>query len=119
MAEYHGLSLRHLKKRSEYYLVTSTSGESYNDQQTQAFFPPVADTSNHLSEIATPIPPMNPEVLTLKHSAFLAQLRMEEVDLGPTHDTCHHLAILSVRASDGPTSKVPGDKPSPNNMFLF
>ena len=116
MAEYHGLSLRHLKKRSEYCSVTSTSGESYDDQETQAFFPPVADTDHHLSEIATSIPSMNLEVLTLKHRAFLAHLLMEEVDLEPTRDTSHHHGVFSVRASDGPTSKVPGAKPSPNNM---
>ena len=40
------------------------------------------DTDDHLCEIAIAIPLVNPEVLTLKHSAFLARRVMDEVDLG-------------------------------------
>ena len=55
--------------------------------------------------------------MTLKHSAFPAQLLMEEVDLGesaPEGSNDH--AVLSMRATDGSSGQVPGAKPSPNNM---
>ena len=55
--------------------------------------------------------------MTLKHSAFLVQLLMEEVDLGesaPGGSNDH--AVFSMRATDGPSGQVPGAKPSPNNM---
>ena len=55
--------------------------------------------------------------MTLKHSALLAQLLMEEADLGvfaPGGSNDH--AVLSMRATDGPSGQVPGAKPSPNNM---
>ena len=47
-------------------------------------------------------------MLTLKHSAFLAQLLMDDMDLGDQ-------AVLSMQATDGPTGQVPGPKTSPNN----
>ena len=56
-------------------------------------------------------------MLTLKHSAFLAQPLMDEVDLGETtHGRSHDHAVFSMQATDGPTGRVPGAKPSPNNM---
>ena len=56
-------------------------------------------------------------MVTLKHSAFLAQLLMDEVDLGEsTHSGSHDHAVFSMQATDGPTGQVPGAKPSPNNM---
>ena len=56
-------------------------------------------------------------MVTLKHSAFLAQLLMDEVDLGEsTHGGSHDHGVFSMQATDGPTSQVPGTKPSPNNM---
>ena len=56
-------------------------------------------------------------MLTLKHSAFLAQLLMNEVDLGDsTPGGSHDPALFSMQATDGPTGQVPGAKPSPNNM---
>ena len=55
--------------------------------------------------------------MTLKHSAFLAQLLMDEVDLGEsTHGGCHDHAVFSMQATDGPTGQVPGAKPSRNHM---
>ena len=63
------------------------------------------------------IPPVDPEVVTLKHSAFLPQLLMEEVDFGesaPGGSDDH--AVFSMRATDGPSGQVPGAKPSPNKM---
>ena len=58
-------------------------------------------------------------MVTLKHSAFLAQLLMDEVDLGEsTHSGSHDHAVFSMQATDGPTGQVPGAKPSPNNMTV-
>ena len=75
------------------------------------------DAADRLSEIANPIPPVHPEVLTLKQSAFLAQLLMDEVDLGEsTHSGSHDHAVFSMQATYGPTGHVPGAKPSPKNM---
>ena len=55
--------------------------------------------------------------MTLKHSAFLAELLMDELDLGEsTHGGSHDHAVFSMRATDGPTGQVPGATPSPNNM---
>ena len=59
-------------------------------------------------------------MLTLKHSAFLAQLLMHEVNLREsTHGGSHDHAVFSVHATDGPTGQVPGPKPSPDNMPVF
>ena len=61
---------------------------------------------------------LNPfELLTLRHSAFLAQLLIDEVDLGEsTHGGSHDHAVFSMQARGGPTGQAPGAKPSPNNM---
>ena len=82
MAENKGLTLHDLKKRSEYSSVTTTSGECPDEPETPAVSTPLADADDRLSNIASVIPPVDPEVVTVKHSAFLAQLLMEEVDLG-------------------------------------
>ena len=117
MAEDRGLTLLDLKKRSEYSSVTTTSGECSDEQETPAVSTPLANADDRLSEIASAIPPVDPEVLTLKHNAFLAQLLMDEVDLGAsTHGGSHDHTAFSMQATDGPTSQVPGAKPSPNNM---
>ena len=71
-----------LQKRSEYSSVTTTTGECSNEQESLSVRMPAADAANNLSEITCSIQPVDPKVLTLKHSAFLAQLVMEEVDLG-------------------------------------
>ena len=117
MAENKGLTLHDLKKRSEYSSVTTTSGECPDEPETPAVSTPLADADDRLSDIASVIPPVDPEVVTLKHSAFLAHLLMEEVDLGesaPGGSNDH--AVFSMRATDGPSGQVPGAKPSPNNM---
>ena len=117
MAENRGLTLLDLKKRSEYSSVTTTSGECSDEQETPAVSTPLADADDRLSGIASAIPPVDPEVLTLKHSAFLGQLLMNEVDLGEsTHGGSHDHAVFSIQATDGATGRVPGAKPSPNNM---
>ena len=119
MAQNRRLALLDLKKRSQYSSVTTTTGECYNEQETPALPISVADAEDHLSEIASSIPPVDLEVLTLKHSAFLAQLLMEEVDLGEsTPGGSHDNAVFSKRATDGPTGAVPGAKPSPSNMLV-
>ena len=56
-------------------------------------------------------------MLTLKHSAFVAQLLMDEGDLGEsTHSGYQDHAAFCMQATDGPTGQVPGAKPSPKNM---
>ena len=116
MAENRGRTLLDLKKRSDHSSVTTTSGESSDEQETPAVSTPLADADDRLSDIASAIPPVDPEVLTLKHSAFLAQLLMDEVDLGEsTHGGSHDHAVFSMQATDGPTGQVPGAKPSPKN----
>ena len=42
------------------------------------------DADDQLSEIASTIPPVDPSCVELKHSAFLSQLLLEEVDLEST-----------------------------------
>ena len=117
MAESRGLTLLDLKKRSECCSVTTMSGECSDEEGTPAVCTPFADADDHLSEIASAIPQVNPAVLTLKHNAFLAQLLKDEVDLGePTPNGSHDYVVLSMRATDGPTGHLPGAKLSPKNM---
>ena len=40
------------------------------------------DADDQLSEVASSIPPVDPSCVEPKHSAFLAKLLLEEVDLG-------------------------------------
>ena len=120
MAENRGLTLLDLKKRSEYSSVTTTSGDCSDEQETPAVSTTLANADDRLSNIASAIPSVDPEVLTLKHSAFLAQLLMNEVDLCEfTHYGSHDHAVFSMQATDGPTGEVPGAKPSPNNMSVL
>ena len=119
MAQNSGLTPLDLKRRSEYSSVTSKSGECSNEQEIPAVSTPLADADDRLSEIASAMPPVDPEVLALKHSAFLAQLLMDELDLGEsTHGWSHDHGVFSMQATDGPTGQVPGTKPSPNNMSV-
>ena len=98
MAENRGLTLLDLKKRSEYFSVITTSGECFNEHETPTVPTPLADTDDHLSEIASSILPVDPEVLTLRHRAFPAQLLMEEEDLGETTPSrSHDQAVFSMR----------------------
>ena len=117
MAANRGRTLLDLKKRSAYCSVTSTSGECSDEQQTPVVSTPLADADDHLSDFTSAIPPVNLEVLTLKNSAFVAQLLMDEVD--PVESTprgsLDH-TVFPMRATDGTTGEIPGAKPSPNNM---
>ena len=45
------------------------------------------DADDQLSDIASTIPPVDPSCVDLKHSAFLAQLLLEEVDLESTSES--------------------------------
>ena len=117
MAKTRDLTLLDLKKRSEYSLVTTTSSKCSDEQETPVVSTPLADANDHLSEIAVAIPRVNPEVLTLKQSASLAQLLMDEVDLGessPRGGQDH--TVFSMLATDGPARQVPGTQPPRNNM---
>ena len=119
MAENRGLTLLVLRQRSEYSSVTTTSGEHPDEQETPAASTPLADAGHHLSTLASAIPLVDPEMVTLKHSAFLAGLLMDEVDLGAsTHSGSHDHAVFSMQATDGPTGQVPLVKPSANNMLV-
>ena len=80
MVENRGSTLQYLKKRSEYSSVTTTSGECSDEQVTPAVSTPLPAADDHLSESASAIPPVNPDVLTLNDSAFLGQLLMDEVN---------------------------------------
>ena len=120
LANSRGLTHLDLKKRSEYSSVTTTNGECSDEQETPAVSTPLADADNHVGEMTSAIPLVDPEVLTLKHSDFQAQLFMDEVDLGEsTPGGSHDHAVFSMQATDGPTGQVPGATPSPNNMPVF
>ena len=86
MAENRGLTLYDLKNRSpEHLSATLTGCESPDD-----YLEPAAvkeDADDQLSEIASTIPSVDPSCVDLKHSAFLAQLLLEEVDLESTSET--------------------------------
>ena len=120
MAKNKGLTLLDLKKRSEYSSVTTMSGECSDEREAPAVSTPLADADNRLTDIASVIPPVDPEAGTLKHRVFPAQLLMEEVDLGEsTLGGSHDHAGHSMQATDGPTGQVPGAKPWPNNMPIL
>ena len=83
MAENRGLTLFDLKKRSPEHISATLTGCEFPDDSVK----PAAvreDEDDQLSEIASTIPPVDPHCVELKHSAFLAQLLLEEVDLDTT-----------------------------------
>ena len=61
-----------------------TRCESCDDELVPAIVREDAD--NQLSEITSPIPPVDPGCIDVKHSAFLAQLLHEEVVLEPASE---------------------------------
>ena len=91
MAENRGLTLYDLKNRSpEHLSATLTGCESPDD-----YLEPAAvkeDADDQLSEIASTIPSVDPSCVDLKHSAFLAQLLLEEVDLESTSEPASPVA---------------------------
>ena len=61
--------------------------------------------------------PVDPELLTLKHRAFVPQLLINEVDLSESAPGgSHGHAVFSMRGTYGSTGQVPAAKPSANNM---
>ena len=83
MAQNRGLTLSDLKERCpEHLLATLTGCES-----PDGYLKPAAveeDADDQPSEIASTIPPVDPSCVELKHSAFVAQLLLEEVYLEST-----------------------------------
>ena len=85
MGENRGLTLSDLKKRSPEHLSATLTGCESPDGHLE----PAAvkqDADDQLSEIASNILPVDPSCVELKHSAFLAQLLLEEVDLESTSE---------------------------------
>ena len=82
------------------------------------------DADDQLSEIASSIPPVDPSCVELKHSAFLAQLLLEEVDLGSTSETTSPVGkpVLHMQhtCSGEPVAQSPDAlaRPASNNMPL-
>ena len=82
------------------------------------------DADNQLSEIASTIPPVDPSCVELKHSAFLAQLLLEEVDLESTSDPTSPVGkpVLHMQPmhTDEPVAQSPDPlaRPASNNMPL-
>ena len=82
------------------------------------------DADDQLSEITSSIPPVDPSCVELKHSAFLAQLMLEEVDLESTSEQTSHVGKLVLHmqhtcsgeaVAQSPDALVP---PASNNMPL-
>ena len=85
MAGNRGLTLSDLKNRSpEHLSATLTGCESPDGYLERAAVKEDAD--GQLSEIASTIRPVDPSCVDLKHSAFLAQLLLEEVNLESTSE---------------------------------
>ena len=85
MVENGGLTLSNVKNRSSEHVSATLKGCESPDGYLQ----PAAvkeDADDQLSEIASTIPPVDPSCVDVKHSAFLAQLLLEEVDLESTSE---------------------------------
>ena len=123
MAENRGLTLSDLKNRSpEHLSATLTECES-----PDGYLEPAAlkeDADDQLSEIASTIPPVDPSCVDLKHSAFLAQLLLEEVDLEstsePTSPVGKPVLHMQPMHSGEPVARSPDAlaRPASNNMPL-
>ena len=83
------------------------------------------DADDQLSEIASTIRPVDPSCVELKHSSFLAQLLLEEVDLEsnsePTSPVGKPVLHMQHTQSGEPVAQIPDDpaRPASNNMPLF
>ena len=123
MAENRGLTLSHLKKRSHEHLSATLTGCESPDGYLE---PAVVkeDADDELSEIASTIPPVDPSCVELKHSAFLAQLLLEEVDLEstsePTSPVGKPVLHMQPMHSGEPVAQSPDAlaRPASNNMPL-
>ena len=123
MAENRGLTLSDLKERSTKHLSATLTGCESPD----GYFGPAAvkeDDDDQLFEITSTIPPVDPSCVELKHSAFLAQLLLEEVDLESTSETTSPVGkpVLHMQHthSGEPVAQSPGAlaRPAANNMPL-
>ena len=123
MAENRGLTLSDLKNRSPEHLSATLTGCESPD----GYLEPAAvkeDADDQLSEIASTIPPVDPSCVDLKHSAFLAQLLPEEVDLEstsePTSPVGKPVLHMQPMHTDEPVARSPDAlaRPASNNMPL-
>ena len=123
MAENHGLTLSDLKKRDPEHLSATLTGCASPDGNWE----PAAvkeDADDELSEIASTIPPVDPSCFELKHSAFLAQLLLQEVDLESTSELTFPVGkpVLHMQHihSGEPVAQSPDAlaRPASNNMPL-
>ena len=123
MAENRGLTLSDLKKRSPEHLSATLTGFESPD----GYLEPAAvteDADDQLSEIASTIPPVDPSCVELKHSAFLTQLLLEEVDLEstsePTSPVGKPVLHMQHMHSGEPVAQSPDAlaRPASNNMPL-
>ena len=123
MAENHGLTHSDLKKRSPEHLSATLTGCESPD----GYLEPAAvkeDAEDQLSEIASTIPPVDPSCVELKHSAFLAQLLLEEVDLESTSEPTSPVGKPGLHMqhthSGEPVTQSPDAlaRPASNNMPL-
>ena len=123
MAENRGLTLSDLKNRSPEHLSATLTGCESPD----GYLEPAAvkeDADDQLCEIARTIPPVDPSCVELKHSAFLAQLLLEEVDLESTSEPTSpvgkpvlHMQRMHTGESVARSSDAPA-RPASNNMIL-
>ena len=123
MAENRGLTPSDLKNRSPEHLSATLTGCETPD----GYLEPAAvkeDADDQLSEIASTIPPVDPNCVDLKHSAFLAQLLLEEVDLestsGPTSPVGKPVLHMQPMHTGEPVARSPDAlaRPASNNMPL-
>ena len=123
MAKNRGLTLSDLKKRSPEHLSATLTGCEFPD----CYLEPAAvkeDADDQLSEIASTIPPVDPSCVEFKHSAFLAQLLLEEVDLEsttePTSPVGHPVLHMQHTHSGEPVaqSRVALARPASNDMLV-
>ena len=123
VAETRGLTLSDLKNRSREHLSATLTGCESPD----GYLEPAAvkeDADDQLSEIASTIPPVDPSCGDLKHSAFLTQLLLEEVDLEstsePTSPVGKQVLHMQPVHTGEPVARSPDAlaRPASNNMPL-
>ena len=123
MAENRGLTLSDLKIRSPEHLFATLTGCESPD----GYLEPAAvkeDADDRVSEIAGTIPPVGPSCVVVKHSAFLAQLLLEEVDLESTSEPISPvekpLLHMQPMHTGEPVARSPDAlaRPASNNMPL-
>ena len=123
MAKNRGLTLSDLKKKSAEHLSATLTGCESPDGYLEAAAVK-EDADDQLSEIASTIPPVDPSYVELKHSAFLAQLLLEEVDLESTSESTSPVGkpVLHMQHmhSGEPVAQSPDAlaRPASNNMPL-